>query len=37
MPLSAGEENPRPKIRFGVFEFDPQARELTKHGVRMKL
>src|SRR5271165_7060599 len=37
MPPSAGEENPRPKIRFGVFEYDPQARELTKHGVRLKL
>jgi DNA-binding winged helix-turn-helix (wHTH) protein/Tol biopolymer transport system component len=23
--------------RFGVFEFDPQARELTKHGVRLKV
>jgi len=22
--------------RFGVFEFDPQTRELTKHGVRLK-
>jgi DNA-binding winged helix-turn-helix (wHTH) protein/dipeptidyl aminopeptidase/acylaminoacyl peptidase len=26
-----------PKIRFGVFEFDPQARELFKHGVHLKL
>ncbi len=26
-----------PKIRFGVFEFNPRARELTKHGVRLKL
>ena len=25
------------KKRFGVFEFDPQARELTKHGVRLKV
>jgi DNA-binding winged helix-turn-helix (wHTH) protein len=23
--------------RFGVFEFDPQARELKKHGVHLKL
>ena len=23
------------KKRFGVFEFDPQARELNKHGVRL--
>jgi Tol biopolymer transport system component/DNA-binding winged helix-turn-helix (wHTH) protein len=37
MQPSAGEGNPRPKSRFGVFEFDPQARELTKHGVRLKL
>jgi DNA-binding winged helix-turn-helix (wHTH) protein/Tol biopolymer transport system component len=25
------------KKRFGVFEFDVQARELTKHGVRLKV
>ena len=25
------------KKRFGVFEFDLQARELTKHGVRLKV
>ena len=25
------------KKRFGVFEFDPQARELRKHGVRLKV
>ena len=25
------------KKRFGVFEFDPQARDLTKHGVRLKV
>jgi DNA-binding winged helix-turn-helix (wHTH) protein len=31
------EEDPRQKSRFGVFEFDPQARELTKHGVRLKV
>ena len=31
------EDNPSPKIRFGVFEYDAQARELTKHGVRLKL
>lgn len=37
MPRSAGEVNPLPKSRFGVFEFDPQTRELTKHGVRLKL
>jgi DNA-binding winged helix-turn-helix (wHTH) protein len=29
--------NPGAKSRFGVFEFDPQVRELTKHGVRLKL
>src|SRR4029077_2761161 len=23
--------------RFGVFKFDPQTRELTKHGVRLKV
>jgi DNA-binding winged helix-turn-helix (wHTH) protein len=37
MPPSTVEETPRPKNRFGVFEFDPQTRELTKHGVRLKL
>lgn len=37
MQPSAGEGDPRLKTRFGVFEFDPQARELTKHGVRLKL
>jgi len=37
MQPSAGEGNTRPKTRFGVFEFDAQARELTKHGVRLKL
>jgi DNA-binding winged helix-turn-helix (wHTH) protein len=31
------EHNVGSKKRFGVFEFDPQARELTKHGVRLKL
>ena len=24
-------------LRFGVFEIDPSARELRKHGVRIKL
>ena len=24
-------------LRFGVFEIDPSARELRKHGVRLKL
>ena len=32
---------PRPAakepFRFGVFEIDPSARELRKHGVRIKL
>jgi Tol biopolymer transport system component/DNA-binding winged helix-turn-helix (wHTH) protein len=37
MQQAAPEGNPSPKSRFGVFEFDPQARELTKHGVRVKL
>ncbi len=37
MQPSTGQEDPRAKIRFGVFEFDPHARELTKHGVRLKL
>ena len=33
--------DPRPPttepLRFGVFEIDPSARELRKHGVRIKL
>jgi DNA-binding winged helix-turn-helix (wHTH) protein len=29
--------NVGPKKRFGVFEFDLQARELSKHGVRLKV
>jgi Tol biopolymer transport system component/DNA-binding winged helix-turn-helix (wHTH) protein len=37
MDRSTAEQNPGPKKRFGVFEYDPQARELTKHGVRLKL
>ena len=37
MDRSTTEQNPGPKKRFGVFEYDPQARELTKHGVRLKL
>jgi len=31
------ESNCGSKKRFGVFEFDPLARELTKHGVRLKV
>ena len=31
------EQNVGSKKRFGVFEFDLQARELTKHGVRLKV
>src|SRR3954454_12505637 len=31
------EHNVGVKKRFGVFEFNTQARELTKHGVRLKL
>jgi DNA-binding winged helix-turn-helix (wHTH) protein len=31
------EHNVGPKKRFGVFEFDLQAGELTKHGVRLKV
>jgi DNA-binding winged helix-turn-helix (wHTH) protein len=34
---SPQERNVGTKKRFGVFEFDPQARELTKHGVRLKV
>ncbi len=37
MPGSGSGENLRAKTRFGVFEFDPQARELSKHGVRLKV
>jgi len=37
MQRSTAEQNAGPKRRFGVFEYDPQARELTKHGVRLKL
>src|ERR1017187_9511675 len=37
MDRSTTEQNPGPKKRFGVFEYDPQARELTKHRVRLKL
>ena len=37
MDRSTTEQNPGPKKRFGVFEYDPQARELTKHGVRLRL
>ena len=31
------ERNVGSKKRFGVFEFDPLARELTKHGVSLKV
>jgi DNA-binding winged helix-turn-helix (wHTH) protein/Tol biopolymer transport system component len=34
---STAEHNFGSRKRFGVFEFDPQARELTKHGVRLKV
>ena len=37
MEGSTAEHNVGKKKRFGVFEFDPQARELTKHGVRLKV
>jgi DNA-binding winged helix-turn-helix (wHTH) protein/Tol biopolymer transport system component len=37
MEGSTVEHNAGSRKRFGVFEFDPQARELTKHGVRLKL
>lgn len=37
MGRSTTEHNAGPKKRFGVFEFDPQVRELAKHGVRLKL
>jgi len=37
MPSSTAAEDDRPKARLGVFELDPQARELTKHGVRLKV
>ena len=35
MLMSQGDVGP--KKRFGVFEFDPLARELTKNGVRLKV
>ena len=31
------ESNLGSRKRFGVFKFDPQARELAKHGVRLKV
>jgi DNA-binding winged helix-turn-helix (wHTH) protein/Tol biopolymer transport system component len=31
------EHNGSAKQRFGVFEFDPQSGELTKHGIRLKV
>jgi DNA-binding winged helix-turn-helix (wHTH) protein len=34
---STAEHNAGPKKRFGVFEFDLRARELSKHGVRLKV
>jgi Tol biopolymer transport system component/DNA-binding winged helix-turn-helix (wHTH) protein len=37
MVRSMAEGNHRPRSRFGVFEFDPLTRELTKHGVRLRL
>src|SRR5450759_1219338 len=37
MEGSTAEHNVGTKKRFGVFEFNPQARELTKHGVRLKV
>jgi Tol biopolymer transport system component/DNA-binding winged helix-turn-helix (wHTH) protein len=37
MERSSAEDNHSPKIRFGVFEFDPQGRELSKHGVHLRL
>jgi DNA-binding winged helix-turn-helix (wHTH) protein/Tol biopolymer transport system component len=37
MEGSTAAHNVGSKKRFGVFEFDPQARELTKHGVRLKV
>jgi DNA-binding winged helix-turn-helix (wHTH) protein/Tol biopolymer transport system component len=37
MEGSTAEHNVGSRKRFGVFEFDPQARELTKHGVRLKV
>lgn len=37
MEGSTAEHNVGSRKRFGVFEFDPQARELTKHGARLKV
>src|SRR3982074_2572713 len=37
MEASSADHNAGSKKRFGVFEFAPQARELTKHGVRLKV
>jgi DNA-binding winged helix-turn-helix (wHTH) protein/WD40 repeat protein len=37
MERSTTERTGNSKKRFGVFEFDQQARELTKHGIRLKL
>jgi DNA-binding winged helix-turn-helix (wHTH) protein len=37
MEGSTAEHNFGSRKRFGAFEFDPQARELTKHGLRLKL
>jgi DNA-binding winged helix-turn-helix (wHTH) protein/Tol biopolymer transport system component len=37
MEGSTADHNVGLRKRFGVFEFDPQARELTKHGVRLKV
>src|SRR5215471_17299705 len=37
MEESRAEHKTGAKHRFGVFEFDPQCGELTKHGVRLKV
>ncbi|HSU67198.1 MAG TPA: winged helix-turn-helix domain-containing protein [Tepidisphaeraceae bacterium] len=37
MEGSAADHTVGSRKRFGVFEFDPAARELTKHGVRLKV
>ena len=37
MEGSTAQHNGGPTKRFGVFEFDLQARELSKHGVRLKV
>jgi len=37
VPQTLMEALKRPRIRFGVFEVDPQARELRKQGFKVKL